>query len=130
MRAAKSPGAWVVMIAVLLAIVANSSGGTGIMNANSTHAQERPANGPQPQSIREGAVLPDQVGTFKVSGDRVQFVDNESGRIFRCLENLMLQRVYQVIMEEVNPPSWIVSGKATEYRGENFLLIEAIRRAK
>ena len=118
------------LFAAILAIVANSFNGTGVMNANSTHAQERPANGPQPQSIREGAILPDQVGTFKVLGDRVQFVDNESGRIFRCLENLMLQRVYQVITEEVNPPSWIVSGKATEYRGENFLLIEAVRRAK
>jgi len=129
-RAARSPGAWVVMLTVALAIVANSSNRDGMLNSNRSHADERSVVAPKPQSIREGAVLPDQVGQFKLSGDRIQFVDSESGRMFRCLENLMLQRVHQVITEEVNTPSWIVSGKATEYRGENFLLVEAVRRTK
>ena len=130
MRALKTPGAWVLGTAVALAIVVNSSSLVGTMNSNSSHAEERPVPSLSSQSIREGSLLPDQVGTFRVSGERVQFDESESGRNFRCLENLMLQRVHQVITEEVTPPSWIVSGKATEYRGENYLFIEAVRRTK
>lgn len=130
MRALKTPGAWVLISSVALAIVVNSSSLVGTSAQNRTHAEERPVPSLKSQSIREGSLLPDQVGTFRVSGERVQFVESETGRIFRCLENLMLQRVYQVITEEVTPPSWIVSGKATEYRGDNYLLIEAVRRTK
>jgi hypothetical protein len=130
MRAAKSPGAWVLVSSIAMAVVVNSSSLVGIINPNSSRAEERPMPSVKSQSIREGSILPDQVGTFRVSGDRVQFVESESGRTFRCLENLMLQRVHQVITEEVTPPSWIVSGKATEYRGENYLFIEAVRRTK
>jgi len=130
MRAVKTPGAWVLITAIALAIVVNSSNLVGTINPSNSHAEERPVLSLKSQSIREGSLLPDQVGTFRASGDRVLFVERESGRTSRCLENLMLQRVHQVITEEVTPPSWIVSGKATEYRGENYLFIEAVRRTK
>jgi hypothetical protein len=42
----------------------------------------------------------------------------------------MLQRVHQVIGDEPNDTAWIVNGKITEYRGENFLLVEMTRRTK
>jgi hypothetical protein len=129
-RVAKTPGAWVLVAAITVAMVVNSPSLVGTMSSNRSHAEERPVPALKSQSIREGSLLPDQVGTFRVVGDRVQFVESESGRSFRCLENLMLQRVHQVISEEVTPPSWIVSGKATEYRGENYMLIEAVRRTK
>ncbi len=125
-----SPAFWVIALALLVASVANIAANRGFLSESSSWAEE--ANTPSSAgiSVREGSVLPDLMGTFRIAGDRIQFIDHDANRTFRCLENLMLQRVHQVIGDEPNETSWIVNGRVTEYRGENFLLVEMIRRTK
>lgn len=126
----RSPAFWVIAAASGVAIVANLAVNRGVINESSSWAQERAAELTAGVTVREGTTLPDLLGTFRVVGDRVQFIDRDGKRTFRCLENLMLQRVQQVIGDAQSETSWIVNGKVTEYRGENFLLIEMIRRTK
>lgn len=126
----RSPAFWVIAIALVVATVANIATNQGMMTESSSWAEER---GPAISSnamLREGSTLPELMGTFRIQGDRLQFVEKETNRAFRCLENLMLQRVHQVIGDEPNETSWIVNGKVTEYRGENFLFVEMIRRTR
>ncbi len=125
-----SPAFWVIALALLVASVANIAANRGFLNESSSWAEESTQLASAGVSVREGSVLPDLMGTFRVAGDRMQFVDHDGNRTFRCLENLMLQRVHQVIGDEPNETSWIVNGRITEYRGENFLLVEMIRRTK
>ena len=125
-----SPAFWVIAIALLVASVANIAANRGLLSESSSWAEEGNPTMSSGISVREGSVLPDLMGTFRIAGDRLQFVDHEGNRTFRCLENLMLQRVHQVIGDEPNETSWIVNGRVTEYRGENFLLVEMIRRTK
>jgi hypothetical protein len=125
-----SPAFWVIALALLVASVANIAANRGFLSESSSWAEESSPTASSGVSVREGSVLPDLMGTFRVTGDRLQFLDQEGNRTFRCLENLMLQRVHQVIGDEPNETSWIVNGRVTEYRGENFLLVEMIRRTK
>jgi hypothetical protein len=125
-----SPAFWVIGLALLVASVANIAANRGILSDSSSWAEEGHATNATGITFREGSVLPDLMGTFRIAGDRMQFVDHDGNRTFRCLENLMLQRVHQVIGDEPNETSWIVNGRVTEYRGENFLLVEMIRRTK
>ena len=127
----RSPEFWVIAIALVVASVANIAANRGILSESSSWAEENHAATGAGTFIREGAILPDLMGTFRIVGERMHFVEQDSSnRAFRCLENLMLQRVHQVIGDEPNETAWIVNGKVTEFRGENFLLIETIRRTK
>ena len=125
-----SPAFWVFATAFVVASAANIAANRGILNDSSSWAEERQTPTAAGVTVREGSVLPDLMGSFRIAGDRVQFVEQAGNRTFRCLENLMLQRVHQVIGDEPNESAWIVNGKVTEYRGENFLLVEMIRRTK
>lgn len=125
-----SPAFWVISLALLVASIANIAANRGILSDSSSWAEEGTLSAASGITVREGSVLPDLMGTFRIAGDRMQFVDHDGNRTFRCLENLMLQRVHQVIGDEPNETSWIVNGRVTEYRGENFLLVEMIRRTK
>lgn len=126
----RSPAFWVISIALVVATVANIASNRGVIGESSSLAEERSTASASGISLREGSSLPDLMGTFRISNERLQFVEREGNRTFRCLENLMLQRVHQVIGDEPNETAWIVNGKITEYRGENFLLIEMTRRTK
>ena len=79
--------------------------------------------------LREGTMLNDVVGRFKVSGDQASFIANETGHAFGGLQNLNLARVMNIIRDDPEA-EWSVSGLVTEYRGLNYLLIsKAIRKA-
>ena len=71
---------------------------------------------------REGSLLQDQLGTFKLRGDRIAFVPADSQQSYCVLENLMLERVWRVLSES-HGRKWRVSGIITEYRGANYLLL-------
>ena len=126
----RSPAFWVITTALVVAVIANIASNRGVMNESASWAAERGSTLASSISLREGSSVPDLMGSFRILGDRLQFVEKEGNRSFRCLENLMLQRVHQVIGDEPNETAWIVNGKITEYRGENFLLIEMIRRTR
>jgi hypothetical protein len=81
------------------------------------------ANKPN-ERLREGTRLIDVVGTFQSLGnDNVSFSPAGSKDSYRVLENLMLQRISQVLDENRAPRQWVASGLITEYRGSNYLLV-------
>ena len=53
----------------------------------------------------------------------VSFSPAGSKDSYRVLENLMLQRISQVLDENRAPRQWVASGLITEYRGSNYLLV-------
>jgi hypothetical protein len=76
------------------------------------------------ERLREGTRLTDVVGTFQSLGnDNVSFSPSGSKDSYRVLENLMLQRISQVLDENRALRQWVASGLITEYRGSNYLLV-------
>lgn len=75
--------------------------------------------------LREGSTLSDQLGVFKVNGDRIDFVPAEQEHSLQVLENLALERVWKML-DEARGRQWRVNGSVTEYRGRNYLLIERV----
>ncbi len=75
------------------------------------------------ERIREGDKLTDQIGSFKLTGDRLTFFTADGSRRFNGLENLNLERITQMVADSPDPLEWRVSGIVTEYRGANYLLI-------
>lgn len=126
----RSPGLWVFLLAISLAVFSNLASKRGYITESTSWAVEKSAPTTTAVNMREGAVLPESVGSFKIVGERIQFVESETGRSFKCLENLMLQRIYQTIADNPSPATWIITGKITEYRGDNFLIVEMLRRTK
>ncbi len=81
---------------------------------------------PEPtHRLREGSVLTDHLGTFKVSGDRVVFLPERQQDSLLVLENLALERVWKML-DESRGRQWSVTGVITEYRGRNYFLIERV----
>ncbi len=86
-------------------------------------AADSAPEGSSAKPIREGTPLDNTLGTFKATGDRMSFyVDANDGRGFRVLENLALERIWH-IFDNTKGRQWSVSGVVTEYRGENFLIL-------
>jgi hypothetical protein len=79
--------------------------------------------------IHEGDELVDQAGQFRISGDRVVFVTADGQHRLPALENLPLERVANAIDGNPAQLEWIVSGKVTEYRGANYLLLTRAQRS-
>jgi hypothetical protein len=76
------------------------------------------------QRIREGTEIVDHLGCFKIVGDRVLFFSGKDGQRFVGLENLNLERIARDVANRPEPLQWRVSGSVTEFRGNNFLLVE------
>lgn len=78
------------------------------------------------QRLREGTVLVDEVGYFKRAGDRAMFYRAGSKHGMGVLENLNLQRVIGRITDNTDQLDWVVTGKVTEYKNRNYLLINRV----
>ncbi len=74
--------------------------------------------------VREGTELVDQIGSFQVLGERVVFVAERDSQRFVALENLNLERIARTLASHPYPLQWKVSGRITEFRGNNFILVE------
>ncbi len=68
-------------------------------------------------------------GRFLASKDRTTFIEEESKRSYKCLENLMLQRVEAAVTAD-GKIAWVVTGKLTEYENDNYLLVEKAVRTR
>lgn len=78
----------------------------------------------------EGTEFHELEGMFESVGNRVYFLTNVNGSEVSlcCTENLMLQRVYDVLQKQVSKKTWKISAISTEYRGETFLTVRDARR--
>ncbi len=131
-NSSRSIAFWVVVGTAMIATLVNLGSSRGWFTDSLGIADENrsPERTKSEAILREGTPVTDWVGTFNIVGDRVHFAQSEPGsQSIRCLENLMLQRVYQAIRDEDRETRWIVHGKMTEYLGENYLLIERVVRA-
>lgn len=75
------------------------------------------------QRLREGAEIVDSVGGFQWVGDRLNFVTEEGEIETKVLENRMMERVVLTLETSTGDLQWSVSGRITEYRGNNYLLL-------
>lgn len=74
---------------------------------------------------REGAKLIDRRGRFERRGERYVFLSEEGGAHFVVVENLMLERVANMLDDAAGGELlWNVSGVITEFRGANFLVLQ------
>jgi hypothetical protein len=73
--------------------------------------------------LREGGEIVNQAGYFRATGNRLAFESADNKGSFIALENHNLERVAKAVGENAKQLEWIVSGTISEYRGENFLLV-------
>jgi len=79
---------------------------------------------------REGSRLIDQVGSFKLAGERVTFVSADGKLKFDCLENLCAERISRTITDSPDSLQWSVCGTVTECHGTNYVLLtQAVLKA-
>ena len=95
------------------------------------HAADPPAGGPERKKteskqklLREGRRLERIPGRFEPAGKRFVFVVEDSPQRFIVLENLNLERILRMRDVYPVPIRWVVSGVITEFRKENYLLVE------
>lgn len=72
---------------------------------------------------REGTILEHVTGRFRREGDRFLFVSQDQRWNVFVLENLMLERVGQLIGDSQRGLEWQVSGTLMEFQGGNYLLL-------
>lgn len=111
--------ACVLMLATCCVLAVAEDGAVRVPDAKRPTVESSPANAIAAQRMREGAELSEEVGTFQATGDRITFYAT-SGKSFRVLENLALERIAATIDK---PREWLVSARVTEFRGNNYLLI-------
>jgi hypothetical protein len=93
--------------------------------SDSADAHATPAAvGSQPLILREGTQLADQLGVFRKTGERLVFCASKANQRFIALENLNTERIARTIATSPLPMEWRVNGMVTEYRGNNYLLID------
>ncbi|MDR0871433.1 MAG: hypothetical protein LBN39_11640 [Planctomycetaceae bacterium] len=75
--------------------------------------------------LREGTVFQGSKVTFRATGNRTTMfpVDNAEER-FVVLENLNLERILRTIEDKPQRSVWKIDGIYTEFRGENYILIQ------
>ncbi len=75
-------------------------------------------------SLREGMRIVGQSGYFRMTGDRIIFFSNQQNTRYMVLENLNLERIADTLADRPRQRKWKVTGTLTEYRGDNYLLVE------
>jgi hypothetical protein len=92
---------------------------------NPTPRGDRPEDaGVARPRLREGTRVSDLVGIVRQTGQRYTFFVETDENRFVLLENLMLERIIRSQASHPGIVQWKVSGTVTEFRGQNYLLIE------
>ena len=133
MRLLKTPAFWLLATALTIVIMANwnnEASSRGRVNAgeeigSKTGTGGKTADPARPDNlIREGTELNNlRVQFRKSSSGRVTLFDEQTKRTMVCLENLWLQRILVAQKNEDPNVAWLVSGKATEFEGINYIQI-------
>lgn len=102
--------------------------GVVLAGARSSNSEEQNTNSAAPKSAaataryHEGDELVAQSGHFKRNGDQLVFCTSDDDIRLIVLQNRTLDRVANDLVGNASLP-WTVSGKITEYRGSNYLLL-------
>lgn len=132
-RCSNAPSFWVLVFVTALTTLSNHPALRSIPGSLAS-ADERPnlkEMNEEKSLIREGTSLAEARGRFKPVNERFIFIDESTGKPLTCLENLMLQRIHSFLKDdEGGRQRWSVSGKITEFNGENFLWLDRAIRAQ
>lgn len=90
--------------------------------ASTTGEHVRPTS--EQLRLREGSKITEEVGEFRETGGRIAFYPDATGHSIIVLENLALERVSREL--DQGKRKWSVTGKVTEFRGSNYLLLERV----
>jgi hypothetical protein len=73
--------------------------------------------------LREGREVRDPQATFQLSGERLNCVLPSLQTTVTVLENLTLERAFEIMTQHDETATWEVEGLITEYQGRNYLLL-------
>lgn len=117
-----------ILACLVCAVSAGRSANDPAGNAASS-PQEPPSDAISADArIREGTLLKDEVGTFRLNGTRITFVSQDGKKRLGALENLNLERIARSVRDNPQQTQWTVSGTVTEFQGQNFLLVSRANR--
>lgn len=74
--------------------------------------------------LREGTTLRGLVGSIRPLGERWTLFLSQRDERYVLLENLALERILRTNASFTEAPDWTIDGTITEFRGQNYLLIE------
>lgn len=94
--------------------------GTSRINRQSQDTKTTPVPA---QRLREGREIHDPEATFQSIGDRLNCVLPSLQSTVTVLENLTLERVYEIMTRHEESSTWEVEGVITEHQGRNYLLL-------
>jgi hypothetical protein len=117
--------------ALLLGVVlagARSSNSNELGTPSATSVKPGTQDSDSEVRFHEGDELVDQAGRFSPRGDRMLFLTADGKIRLITLENATLDRIAIDLDGNSGPRQWIVSGKVTEYRGSNYLLLTRAQR--
>lgn len=86
--------------------------------------QPGPETDPSVKRIREGTTFQGIRVYFRSQGERTVLYTVQDNKRFVCLENLNLERILKAIGDKPDRGVWKVDGMYTEFRGENYVLIQ------
>lgn len=72
---------------------------------------------------REGTRLHQVHGVFSSIGERLQFTTTDGKVQILVTENLLAERVLRATQESSDPLAWTIQGTMTEFRGNNYLML-------
>ena len=78
---------------------------------------------------REGHSIENSTATFTISEAERFMVNVNAEKELVALENLSLERIADAMRVDSADNRWVVTGRITEFRGQNFLWIERATRA-
>ena len=132
MRVLRSPAFWVILAFGCTALFSNL-GVDSPMSSNAIMASERPSLSTMAKEVsvmREGTIVTDVKVRFRKQGERYQFIEDGGNKTYKCLENLSLQRIDASQQDDDRKVAWVISAKVTEFKGENFLMVEKTIRSR
>lgn len=83
-----------------------------------------PEADPSAKRIREGTTFQGVRVYFRSRNERTVLYTVQDNKPYVCLENLNLERILKAIEEKPGRGVWKIDGTYTEFRGENYVLIQ------
>jgi hypothetical protein len=132
LRILKSPAFWVLLVALSIVVAANwnndtnrSSSMAGELEGRADGTKGKMESGSSSSLIREGTELTNiraRISKASASG-RILLYEEQPKRTLICLENLWLHRIITAQKNEDQGIVWSISGRVTEFDGQNYIQI-------
>ena len=88
-----------------------------------SNTQDSPQSVTPSNRLREGREVRDPNATFSPVGERMNCVLPSLETTVTVVENLTLERVYEIMTRHDESATWEVEGLITEHQGRNYILL-------